>query len=146
VPPCGLVAARHLTLLPGPLHRDAKIAPLPTWHDAGGKRKRTGLWTFFWVGGSRESIRDANRASSKGLADSSGEPSKKLADSNPELSLIKSEDRPFEKAQRTGNPESQGLGHSPDVRTVDALDFADLIRKSSGRTREARRNPRSLAC
>jgi hypothetical protein len=97
-----LVAARHLTLLPGTLHLDARIAsrevdrgahtaPYPTWHDAGRKRKRTGLWTFFWVGGS-----------SKGLADSNGE-----------FSQIKSEDRPFEKAQGTGHPESQRLCHPP---------------------------------
>jgi hypothetical protein len=62
-------------------------SPFPTWHDDRRKRKRTGLWSFFWVGGS-----------SQGLADSNGEPS-----------LIRPEDRPFEKAQRIWHPESQWL-------------------------------------
>jgi hypothetical protein len=77
-------------------------SPFPTWHDDRRKRKRTGLWSFFWVGGS-----------SKGLADSNGEPSKKLADAQTALSLIKSEDRPFEKARRTEHPESQRLCQPP---------------------------------
>ena len=83
-------------------HSSFDTFPFPRWHDGGRKRKRTGLWSFFWVGGS-----------SKGLADSNDEPSKKLADTDPVLSLIKSEDRPFEKARRTEHPESQRLCQPP---------------------------------
>jgi hypothetical protein len=82
--------------------------PFPTWHDGGRKRKRTGLWSFFWVGGSSKGLANSNDESSKKLADSSGESSKKLADAQTALSLIKSEDRAFEKAQRTGTRKVKG--------------------------------------
>jgi hypothetical protein len=64
--------------------------------------RRCAYWNWDRVGGS-----------SKGLADSNDEPSKKLADTDPALSLIKSEDRPFEKARRTEHPESQRLCQPP---------------------------------
>jgi hypothetical protein len=115
-----LVAARHLTLLhiqhgmtAGESASERACGVLwfsYRWHPAGAlplplpfaPRGGDAFGNWDWVGGS-----------SKGLADSNGESSKKLADSNGELALIKSKDRPFEKAQRFGYTESRKLRHPP---------------------------------
>ena len=81
--------------------------------------------TSLRAGGDAFGNRDWAGGSSKGLADSNGEPSKRLADSNNEFSQVKSEDWPFEMAQRTGHTESQRLARPPDAEFGVAEDAMD---------------------